>query len=180
MLLRPKDSLCAIAMMDIEIDDRDPLSSMTSARIERRDRDIRKEAKAHRAIGLGIVPRRTDLTKGVSGSRVRIHNGVDRQQAGAEASECGLPRAARHDRIAIERIGKMRPVTRDRAYPLKIITAMSPQNRRFGVIPEWRVTANQSFESRIFERLIDCPHARRALNVEGAGIVAGEARMRDE
>ena len=45
--------------MDIEIDHGDALEAMHTARMHRRDRDIVEEAKAHRMMRLGVMPRRT-------------------------------------------------------------------------------------------------------------------------
>lgn len=79
-------------MVDIPVDDENPLQTMLLARVVSRERDVAKEAESHRPIVDGVVPRRAD-----SGETARMHASdgeVDRGKHTASASCCGFPRAS--------------------------------------------------------------------------------------
>src|SRR5271170_1748103 len=54
----PEDILRAVAMMHVEIYDRDPLQSMDGLRMARRDRNVVEETEAHRRRCFGVMARR--------------------------------------------------------------------------------------------------------------------------
>jgi hypothetical protein len=55
--------LCAIAVMDIEISNSDPLHAMHGARMLGRNCDIVKQAKAHRPFSFGVMAWRPHRAK---------------------------------------------------------------------------------------------------------------------
>src|SRR5206468_4015756 len=48
----------AVAVVDIEIDDGDPLDTVGGHRVRRADRDVVEQAETHRPVALGVVARR--------------------------------------------------------------------------------------------------------------------------
>ena len=88
-------------MMHIPIDDEHPLDAMASLRVPGGQGDIIQDAKAHPAVGAGVMPRGAHRAKGIGNptSHDRIHCGqgatngrfrrvpglrTDRRVAGAE------------------------------------------------------------------------------------------------
>ena len=53
-----EDLLGAVAVVDVEVDDRDALEAVRGERVRRADGDVVEETEPHRAIALGMVPRR--------------------------------------------------------------------------------------------------------------------------
>ena len=53
----------AVAMMHIEVDDRDPLQPMHVQRVARRDRDVIEQAKSHRFRGPRMMTGGSNRTK---------------------------------------------------------------------------------------------------------------------
>src|SRR3974377_396865 len=60
-----KSRLGAIAVVNIEIDDRDPGETVGLPRMQSADSDIIEQAEAHRPLRLGMMSGRTHGTKGV-------------------------------------------------------------------------------------------------------------------
>ena len=77
----PEDVLRAVAVVDVEVDDRHPFGAMPPLRVPGRDRRVIEETKAHRGFPLGMVPRRTGRDESVDGPPV--HHLVDRQHGAA-------------------------------------------------------------------------------------------------
>ena len=73
--------LCAVAVVDVEVDDRDPADAVGALQMPRGDRDIREQAEAHRAGRLGMVPRRPDRGEGPADGAGQ--HGVAARQHGA-------------------------------------------------------------------------------------------------
>ena len=69
--------LRAVAVMDVEIDDRDAGEAVRLARPQRPDRDVVEETKAHRPPRLGVMTGRAHRAEGVVGfaRHDRIHGG---------------------------------------------------------------------------------------------------------
>ena len=53
----PEDRLRAVAVVDVEVDDRDALEAELALRRARRDRDVVEQAEAHRPVGQRVVAR---------------------------------------------------------------------------------------------------------------------------
>ena len=99
-MLRP------VPVVNVPIDDQDPLHAIPFLRIPRRDRHIVEQAETHRPIGFRMVPRRTDRTESMldPAGHNRIHPGqgsTGREIGGAE-------RSGRHGGIGVERDPAMR------------------------------------------------------------------------
>jgi len=92
--------LGAVAVMDVEVDHRDPLKPMDGAGVKRADGDVVEQAEAHRPRGLGVVAGRADGAKGVGGLARghRIDRGADR----ACRAQRRFARARRERRVGIE------------------------------------------------------------------------------
>ena len=60
-----EDLLRAVAVVDVEIDDRDPLQPVVTLRVSRADADVVEQAEPHRPFGFGVVARRTARDEGV-------------------------------------------------------------------------------------------------------------------
>ena len=65
--VRPENVLGAVAVMDVEIDDRHPLGIMADAGMECGDGGIVEQAETHGAAGFGMVAGRADGAEGVVG-----------------------------------------------------------------------------------------------------------------
>ncbi len=59
--------LRAVAVMDVEIDDRHPLEAVHVAGPQGADRGVVEQAETHRPIGFGMVPGRAHRAKGIVG-----------------------------------------------------------------------------------------------------------------
>ena len=62
----PEDVLRAVAMMHVEIDDRDPFGAVGRLGVARGDGRVVEEAEAHRGRDFGVVPRRARRDEGVA------------------------------------------------------------------------------------------------------------------
>ena len=74
--------LGAVAVMDVEINHRDPVQPVPGASVERPDGDRVEQAKAHGTGRFGVVPGRADGAKGVIGRA-----GHDRVEYDADAAD---------------------------------------------------------------------------------------------
>src|SRR5207237_5942451 len=92
--VRPEDILGAISVMDIEIDDRDPLGIVAFTRIERSDGGIVEQAEAHGAALLGMMAGRADGAEGIGSLTLEYR--IDPGDRGAGAAQGGRERARRH------------------------------------------------------------------------------------
>ena len=92
--------LRAVAVMDVEIDDRHPLKAMHLARAQRADRGVVEQAKPHRPLGLGMMPRRADRAERVVRLFCddRIYRGHDR----AGGMQRSGPRSRGQDGVGID------------------------------------------------------------------------------
>ena len=76
----PDDRLRAVAVVDVPVDDGDPLGAVVALRLARGDGRIVEQAEAHRTVGLGMMARRPDGAEGVG--HAAGHHLVDRQAGG--------------------------------------------------------------------------------------------------
>ena len=77
-----EDRLRAVAVMDVEVDDRDALEPEPGLRGARGDRDVVEHAEPHRAPGEGVVTGRTD--EGEAAAQRRLDRGSRRERRGLE------------------------------------------------------------------------------------------------
>ncbi len=126
--LIPQQVLGAVAVMDIEINDRDALQTVVIQRMYGRDGDGSEQAKAHRRFGFGMVTGWAARDKGGLGiSRQHcIHGGTGR----ANRARGGFKRTGRKRRIAV----KLHPAVCGHrcAYPRHIARRMTAQQHVVG------------------------------------------------
>ena len=67
-LVTGDDVFGAVAVVDIEVDDRHPLQAMHAQRMARRDGHVVEEAEAHRRVAGGVVARRAHRAEGGLGA----------------------------------------------------------------------------------------------------------------
>ena len=71
-------------MVDIEVDDPNPISPELSTRIMAGDRGVGKQTEAHGPVVFSMMPGRAHLTEGVSG--FACHHGIDSTQTGTDGT----------------------------------------------------------------------------------------------
>ena len=92
-MLRP------VPVVNVPIDDQDPLHAIPFLRIPRRDRHIVEQAETHRPIGFRMVPRRTDGAEGMLNlaDHNRIHPGQRSTGKGQKTvKDPALPKGVPH------------------------------------------------------------------------------------
>jgi hypothetical protein len=96
-----KDSLRAVAMMNVPIDDGDALYlTVASLRVARGDGDVIEETEAHSALTRSVVSGRTHWDEGVLG--LAAHKSVNGATRRARAPERRVHRAHGDDRIRVQ------------------------------------------------------------------------------
>ena len=90
-LVRPEDVLRAVAVMDVEIDDRDAVDAVLLLGVARGDGDVVEQAEAHRPRGLGVMAGRARRDEGVRGAAGHhlvdgVHGAAGRAQRRLEAA----------------------------------------------------------------------------------------------
>ena len=95
-----EDVLGAVAVMDVEIDDRHALDAMGGQRVRGADRDVVEQAEAHRAVALGVVARRAHGAEG--GAAFAAHDEVGREHDRARGMARRGQRVRVHRRVRIE------------------------------------------------------------------------------
>ena len=98
-LLTPENALHAIAVVRVEIEDRDALGAQ-SQRMARGDGGAVEKAEAHRFIGERMMPRRARRHEGGIGPA--LHDGVRRQHGAACRVQRGVERAGADDEVGAE------------------------------------------------------------------------------
>jgi hypothetical protein len=94
-----EDVLCAVAVMDVEIDNGDP-SHPHRDRVCRSDRDVIVETEAHRAIALRMVARRPHQCERPT---VRAgHDALDAVDSRARSESSDLERVRRRIRVGVQ------------------------------------------------------------------------------
>ena len=96
-----EDRLRAITMVDVEVDDSDPVKTMNGAGLMGPDRHIVEDAESHGGACLGVMAGRAHRAEGIGDLTAgdRIH----RSRKGARCAQGGFTRSRRQDRIGIER-----------------------------------------------------------------------------
>ena len=95
-----EDRLGAVAVMDVEIEDREPRQLVYGARLQGRHRDVVEHAKAHGLHGLGMVAGRPHGAERVPG--LARHHRVDRGAGGAGRPQRRLARVRVQHRVGID------------------------------------------------------------------------------
>lgn len=96
-----KNFVAAIAMMHVEIQNRDARQLMVLERMCDANGNIIEYAETHRAIRFCMVPRRADGTEGIV--HFAPHDQIGGEHGRACGSQCGIERERIHRCVAIER-----------------------------------------------------------------------------
>ena len=99
-----EDVLRSVAVMDVEVDDRDAADSALQLHVACRDGDVVHQAEAHRTARRGMVARRPHERKG-AGLR-RLDRTTGREQA-------GLPARLGRDRVGVVEPGRLVQLLQD-------------------------------------------------------------------
>ncbi len=147
-LLVPEKVLRAVAVMDIEIDDRDPGEAAPLERVLRGDGDIAEDAEPHGRLGLGVMSRRPASHEGRPG--LPVEHGIDGRDGAPDATERRLERAGRHVRIAVE--GDRARCRRGRPDPVEIAPRVTEKHVVVGSLRRLPARETQR-RQRILHRL---------------------------
>ncbi len=167
-----KRSFRAVAVMHVEIDDRDALQAVHFQRMTRRDGDIVEEAEAHRPRRLGVMPRRTHAAKRVVVA-ARDH-GVRRGDRRARRPQRRLIRLRTHHRVRIDlRAPFERPPMLD-----EIDMRLRVHAREVGFIGERRLFAlDQRVDAARDQLILDRLQAARAFGMPRPHVVEKAVRV---
>ena len=164
----------AVAVMDVEIDDRDTLGPVRRLGVARGDGHVVEEAETHRRRDFGMVAGRARGDEGVS--RLAVHHVVDRECRAAGRAKSGLERAGRHEGVLVER--RQTLLRRRRADRLDIVERMNPCDRR--ELRPRRGAARQHAESLVVQRPLDCAQSVGPLGMSLAHLMRQARRVADE
>jgi hypothetical protein len=154
--------LGAVAVMDVPVEDQHSLGAVCRQGVPRGDRCVRKEAEAHRAVGLGVVAGRAQRSE--AGRRSTAQQRVDERAGPACGVQRGVPGGWHHRGVGIERLAAGAGV----AHPFEMLGGMDGQQlllagpRRLGDVPAEPVAGHQ--------RRLQRTDAVRPLGVQ-AGVV---------
>ena len=173
--VRPEDLLRAVAVVHVEIHDRDPLQAVPLLRMARRDRRIVEQAETHRPRGLGMVAGRAHRHERIGGALCR--------------SPRRPPAWRRRPRAAPPRSCRATWWCRRRAAPAPA-SASPPRSRsrnradgRARWSRSWRAGASiagEVLELLLLERLLDRAQAIGPLRMAGRRQVVETGRVGDE
>ena len=99
-LVVPEDVLRAVAVVDVEIDDRDALCAVDGLRVAGGDGGIVEEAETHRRRRFGVMARRPRGDEGVFD--LAGHHLVDREHRSPGGADRRLPGAGRHGGVLVD------------------------------------------------------------------------------
>ena len=85
--------LRAVAVVDVEVDDRDAPDAVVALQVAGGDRDVGEEAESHRPVGLGVVARRADGGEGAT--RLAGHHASQQRSTAPAASRAASKLPAR-------------------------------------------------------------------------------------
>ena len=178
VLVGPEDILCAVAVVNIEIDDGDALGAVLGAGVEPGDGGVGEQAEAHGAVGLGVMAGRAHLAEGVGG--FAADDGVDRGETGADGAQRCLPGAGGHDGVAVDVARVLERARRNGAHFFQMRLRVREQDLLLDILAQRRLGALQAVEHLMRQHLVDGAHAVGALGVPGAGVVLSEGRVRQK
>ena len=96
----PERVLRAVAVVHVEVDDRDALEAVRRARVCRRDGDVVEQAEAHRLHRRRVMAGRPH--EAVRRCHVAAHHGIDRVQRAADDVRRDVVRTRRDQRVRID------------------------------------------------------------------------------
>ena len=170
----PEDVLGAVAVMDVEIHDRDPLGAMRRLGVARGDRGVVEEAEAHRVRDLGVMAWRAGRDEGVA--NLAAHHLVDGEDRAAGRAQRGFVAAGRHRRVRIDR--RQTLLRRRRADRFDVVLRMDARDR--GKVGARREIARQHLKRLALERPFDRPQPVGPLGMALAHLVREAGGMRDD
>ena len=100
-----EDRLGAVAVVDVPVEDQDPLGAALGDRVGRSDGDVVEQAEAHRPVALGVVARRPQAAEGEAALGQQSFGGV---HGSAGRVRRGLPGARTGDRVEVDHPAALR------------------------------------------------------------------------
>ena len=170
----PKNVLGAVAVMDVEIHDRDPLGAVRRLGVARGDGGVIEEAETHRGRDFGVMPGRAGRDKSVAS--LAAHHLVDGEDRASRGAKRGLERARRHRRVGVDRDQAL--LRRGRADRIDVILRMDARDRR--KVGARRGVARQQLKRLSLERALDRAQAVGPLGMALAHLVREASGVRDE
>ena len=170
----PEDVLRAVAVMDVEIDDRDALGAVGRLGVTRGDGRIVEEAKAHRRRDFGMMAGRARGDEGVSD--LLGHHLVDCEYRAPCRAKGRLERAGRHRGVVVDGRAPLR--RRPRADRLDIVERMDALDRR-NLGPR-RDVSRQHLEDLALQGPLDCAQTVRPLGMSLAHVMRQTRGVGDE
>ena len=166
------DGLRSLAVMDVEVEDGDPLDAVFRLGVACADGDVVEQAEAAGNVGCGVMAGRTD--RGEGRPDPAFHHRLDARHRGAGGAQHGFGAALAHHGVAVDMnmLAGRGPDAEDR---LDIILRMNPRQlfHRGG----GRGDADQTGEGRVVEGRQDGAQPVGPLGMVGAGVVLEERRM---
>jgi len=170
----PENLLRAVAVMDVEIDDRDALQAVPLLRMPRRDRHIVEEAETHGPRGLGMVAGRAHRHERIGGPF--FDHLVDRQRRAAGPAQRRLEAAGRHGGVGIEpHESLLRGGRLDFPHIVERVAKRDGFERGGR-----RLHAGEVLELLVFERLLDRAQTVGPFRMAGRGQVVEAGRVGDQ
>ena len=171
--IRPEDLLGTVAVMDIEVDDRDALGIVAGAGMERCNGGIVEEAEAHGAAGFSVMAGRTYGAEGIRGLAGEYC--IAGSGGGSDPAQGGFERARRHPGIGIELLPfpfRIRNSSPNRA---DVVFGMSAGD--ILILAARGLLAVKFRESRVLQDSIDRPQTIDAFGMAGRRLVLETGRM---
>ncbi len=170
----PEDVLGAVAVMDVEIHDRDPLGPVRGLGVARGDGGVIEEAEAHRGRDFGVMSGRAGRDESVA--NLAAHHLVDREDRASRGAKRGLERARRHRRVGVERDQAL--LRRGRPDRFDVILRMDARDRR--KVGPRRGVARQHLKRLALKRAFDRAQAVGPLRMALAHVVRKAGGVRDK
>ena len=170
----PENVLGAVAVMDVEIHDRDPLGAVRLLGVAGGDGHVIEEAEAHRGRDLGVMSGRAGRDESVA--NLAAHHLVDREDRAACGAKRGLERAGRHGGVLVD--GGQALLRRRGADRLDVVLRMDARDRR--KVGARRGIARQHLKRLALERAFDRAQAVGPLGMALAHVVREAGGVRDE
>ena len=170
----PEDVLGAVAVVDVEIHDRDALGAVRRLGVPRGDGGVVEEAEAHRGRDLGVMSGRAGRDEGVAD--LAAHHLVDREDRASRGAKRGLEGARRHGRVLVE--GGQAVLRRRRPDRLDVLLRVDARDR--GKIGARRGVARQHLKRLALERAFDRAQAVGPLGMALAHVVREAGGVGDD
>ena len=161
----PENVLGAVAVMDVEIHDRDALGAMRFLRVPRGDGRVVEEAEAHRGRDLGVMAGRAGRDESVA--RPAAHHLVDREDGAARGAKRGIEGPWRHKGVGVERD----PAGFWRRLPDRVDINLRMNAGDRGIVGERRFVSREHLKRLALERAFNRAHPVGPLGMALAHVV---------